>query len=391
MKSRVDHSTSAPSSFAERANAWFWQRVSSSVEVPADSLGLFRWIYGVFLLVETPYFAWIDHVPHGLFNPPILSPAFLLGGFPASPFFSILDAIVVASLCLVTVGYRTRFFTVVLIAGLLAGFNFRYSFGKVDSDIIILMVLVCMEMAGWGNYYSIDVLLGRVDRVASLEAQHQANRGLSLFAVLLSFGMITAGLGKARSWIDFNLRTSGFLMWFYPQYYDLGRHLLLAKWVPHIPIPALELGDYLGPMFELSGFPALLYSRRTWRMWLFIACTFHLMNALLLNIAFNEQALSYLLFVDLSSVAFTRWQRFAQRRVIVALSCFVFFLGMSHIVMRSFGYGSRIVFVSSVDREQPFFLYFCIPICAFVLARLARALVGPHRDGRNRREHAALD
>src|SRR5262249_35858758 len=148
----------------------------------------------------------------------------------------------------------------------------------------------------WGNHHSIDSLRGRIEPISAEAAATKATRGVSLFAVLLAFGMVTAGLDKARSWIDFNLGTSGFLSWFYPQYYDLGRHLLLANWVPRIPIWLLEVADYLAPALELSGFAFLLYSRRAWCFWLFLACGFHLANALLLNIAFTQQALSYLIF-----------------------------------------------------------------------------------------------
>lgn len=354
-----------------RANAWFWRRVASSVEVKASSLGLFRWIFGLFMLVEAPYFAWIDRVPHGLFTPPIFSPVFLLPGFPPSPFFSILDVIVIASLCCVTIGYRTRFFTVVLIASLLVGFLFRYCFGKVDGDSQLFMVLVCMEIAGWGNYYSIDALLGRIEPISADAAATKATRGVSLFAVLLAFGMVTAGLDKARSWIDFNLGTSGFLMWFYPQAYDLGRYLLLANWVPRIPSWLLEVGDYLAPAFELSGFAFLLCSRRAWRLWLLLACGFHLANALLLNVAFTQQALTYLIFIDLSRFGVNRWRHLNQRRIITGLTLLVGSMGIWHVVSRSLGQGSRILFVTSVAKEQPFILYLGVPICALVLGALA--------------------
>jgi len=366
---------SAPLRFARGANDWFWQRVASSVEVPAASLGVFRWIFGLFLLVETPYFAWIDRVPHGLFTPPIFSPAFLLPSFPPSPFFSVLDAVVIASLCCVTVGYRTRLFTVMLVASLLVGFNFRYCFGKADADSLYFIVLVCMEIAGWGNFYSIDSLRGQIEPMSAKAAATRATRGVSLFAVLLAFGMVTAGLEKARSWMDFNLGTSGFLMWFYPQYYDFGRHLLLANWVPRIPIWQLKVGDYLAPTFELSGFAFLLYSRRAWRLWLFIACGFHLVNALLLNIGFNEQALSYLAFVDLSRLTVNRWRHLDPRRMIAGGTLLVGSMGMWHVVSRSLGHGSRVLLVQNVAKEQPFFLYFCIPICAVVLWALARELL----------------
>jgi hypothetical protein len=154
---------------------------------------------------------------------------------------------------------------------------------------------------------------------------------------------------------------------------------LRTEWVPRIPRLLLELADYVAPAFELSGFAFLLYSRRAWRLWLLLACGFHLGNALLLNIAFTQQALTYLIFVDLSRLAVNRWRHVNQRGLIVGLTLLVASMGIWHVVSRSLGHGSRILFVQNVAKEQPFFLYFCIPICALVLCALARELLARTR------------
>lgn len=95
--------------FVDRACAVFWGRVARATGAQARSVGIFRWIYGLyFLALEAPSFTFIDEAPRAFFDPPVLSLAFLLDGFPPPPFFRILDLFSVLALALVTIGYRTR-------------------------------------------------------------------------------------------------------------------------------------------------------------------------------------------------------------------------------------------------------------------------------------------
>jgi hypothetical protein len=350
----------------ERANGWLWNRVVGTTRVPPESLGIFRWIYGLYLLLfQAPHFGWLDQAPRAFFDPPLLSLGYLVGRFPPAPFFTLLDAVCIASLCLVTVGLRTRAFTAALLAGQLVGFSFQYCFGKIDHDnVLLLSVLVAMLLADWGRHHSIDAWLHPPER-----APARAERGMALLGVLLAFGMVSAGLPKAVSWIDFDLRTSGFLWWYYPGRHSLGRNLLLADLVPRIPPLVLEAMDYVGPGLELLGFPALLGSRRTWRAWLLACCLFHLGNALVLDISFAGQAVCYLAFVGFIAPRPT-WLGKAGLALVAGA-------GLCHFAMRVAGRGSALLFAGA--HQVRWSLYLSIPILAAVILLIARDLTGPRR------------
>src|SRR5262245_60105430 len=123
------------SSFA-RASAWFWGRVGAAVESSAESLGLFRVGYCLYLLLlDAPYFAWIDRAPRAFFEPPWLSLANLCPSFPPAPFFKLLDSVELLAVVCMGLGYRTRIATGVVLIASLVGHNFQFSFGKLDHPL----------------------------------------------------------------------------------------------------------------------------------------------------------------------------------------------------------------------------------------------------------------
>ncbi len=350
------------SRFAERACAAFWARVARAASVPAPSLGVFRWLYGLYFLgLEAPSFTFIDLAPRAFFDPPVLSPAFLLDAFPAPPFFRVLDLLAVAALGLMTVGYRTRTATLSLFVLRLVGASFHYSFGKIDHDILALAILPCMWLADWGRHYSLDAR-SRQDEVVGTA------RGTALFAVLLAFGMLTAGLPKAMVWIDFDLETSGILSWYYPQLATLDRQRLLAPYVGALPALLREGGDYLGPLLELSAFAALLHSRRAWLGWLLLASVFHLINVLLLNINFISYAVLYCCFANLEALGpfVRRWlPGFIAAAAIMA---------SWHLLTRALWVGGPVVFAAGPAESEVAGLWSSLPVFAFVVVLLGSNL-----------------
>jgi hypothetical protein len=54
-------------------------------------------------------------------------------------------------------------------------------------------------------------------------AKKQQRRVLAILAVILCFGMFTAGFEKARHWIDFDLTKGGFIDWFYSGFFSTDR------------------------------------------------------------------------------------------------------------------------------------------------------------------------
>lgn len=279
--------------YAEQLNNIFWKRVTQSTLIKESSLGIFRWIFGIFLLLFfVPQFSWIAQVPNAFFNPPYLSLANLLTQFPGDLFFKILTLLIITSLVCLTIGIKARLSSSIFLFCWFIGNNFQYSFGKIDHEIMMLALLLCMIFSNWGRHYALIA-----DKPLSRNSSQQA---LALFSVLLAFGFFTAGLAKALNWVDFDFSTNGFLSWFYSGYYNLNRTLLLAPTILYLPKWIFEFFDYAAVVFELSAFIALLSSRKWWRIWLLVACLFHLSNTLLLNISFFNHFLVYLVFVDFS-------------------------------------------------------------------------------------------
>lgn len=278
----------------KKINSLFWSRVVNSTTLDVKSLCAFRIILGIFLLtLKFPSFSWIADLPQGLFYPPILSIANIFDGFPGSNFFLVLDILLLISLTCITLGVKARTSTILFIVLYVVGLSFNYSFGKIDhGTTLLIFTLVCMSFSGWGTHLALCP-----DKKIKADSP---NISLSLLSVILCFGMFTAGLPKALSWIDFDTSTSGFLSWYRQGFYNLGRVYFLAPYVNFLPNWIFEVFDYSAVLLELTPFFFLLHSKKAWRIWLLIATIFHLSNCLLLNIPFTLNGLVYLAFIDFS-------------------------------------------------------------------------------------------
>ena len=274
----------------QKAQVW-----KSQYCIDANSLGLYRILFCLwFILFKPSSYAWIGDVPKAFYQPPILSFASLLNTFPDRSFFLFLDTIIALSLFLVAIGFLTRCSTATLLIAQLIGNNFQYSFGKIDHSIFVQCVLLVMLLANWGRALSVDQLIFRT--------KDNRARSIWLLAVFLAFGFFTAGFGKAMHWIDFDLQTNGFLNWLYSGYYTLDRQRLLAPFAMNArPLWIWEFADITAVIFEL-GFLLALFRRRSFMIWLWIACMFHLANCLILNISFAHYSICYLAFVPWTKI-----------------------------------------------------------------------------------------
>lgn len=365
----------APFAFADRLVAGFWSRVARNTDTNFESLACFRVCYcTIVLYFWAPYSAWVDRAPRAFFDPPVLSLANVFSSFPPAPFFALLDGVVIVCLAFMAVGFLTRWATAVFLVGMLLGASFQNSFGKIDHCIMELVLPACMLLSDWGRAGSIDSLLGRVH--PSAKAEQRRRQGLALFAVVLVFGMVTAGVPKAIDWIDFDLHTSGFLGWYYPNRYAVGRAYLLSAIVPHVPLLVLEVGDYFATFLELSGFLALLASARWFRLWLAVAELFHLLNDLTLNISFLGQMLLYAVFVNYqrcSAPVATVCAALARRPVLAGVGLVVAIPTAIHLVARwGFDTGFGVILAPGIHRSYLIQLYVTIPVGVTLLALLGR-------------------
>ena len=334
---------------------------------------MFRWIIGLYLLIfDAPYTTWIGRAPRAFFNPPTFSLSYLVGHFPPEGFFLALDVTGILALGAMTIGWKTRWSTAVLLITRVIGLNFGYSFGKIDHvEILLSVLLLCMVMCDWGGA---DQPRNGAD--PTTRSPLWTDRALALIAVAIAFGFLTAGLVKAPDWLTPDVGSSGILSWYYPNLIELGRSHLLAGAVPDIPLALLKVGDWAAVLLELSGFLFLLRGRVTWRVYLLLVSLLHITNILILNIGFSTQAIIYLVFVDLSLLQ-TRISR--TRPALVALACGV---AVVQIVVRVGGTGSPTAFMMDRTTAGVFMLYVGLVVGLCVVGALVREIaIERRRDG----------
>lgn len=262
-----------------------WGRIIASSELTDTTLRAYRLVLpGLYLLFYLPSYNWIATLPDAWYDPPPLSSAVFFSSFPDLWILQITQTLLVLCLALLMAGVKPRL-TGLLFCGLhLFITSFEYSVGKIDHVAhLFTLCFFSFSLGNWG---------GGVPRKFRLPIPCG-----TLLALLLSFGMFTAGFEKAIRWIDFNSDTSGFLSWYFSGYYNLGRDQLLAPFVTAIPKLGLELMDYSAVALELSPLACLLLGRRYWITWCAIACSFHAGTTLLLNISFPYQLFGYLPFI----------------------------------------------------------------------------------------------
>lgn len=263
-----------------------WTNIIATTRVETSVISNYRRIYTLFLLVIfLPNTLWLGTLPDALFDPPQISIPALLSGFPNATIILSLHLLIILGIVLTAINKYRVLAGISTVALTLFLFSFVYSLGKIDHNIMLFMVLFCFSLGDWGDFqngkYGILPIPGE-----------------TLLAIFLAFGMFTAGILKARHWIDFDLDASGFLSWFYNGYFNINRTELLADSVFSIPPLLIESFDYLAVFFELCPFLVLISGKRMWwKAWILIACSFHLANLLFLNIPFLIHTIVYLPFI----------------------------------------------------------------------------------------------
>jgi hypothetical protein len=368
----------------DRGIGWFWARVAASTTPVTEGLGFLRVLTGLFfMLIVPPYAYWVGTSPPAFFNPPRISAMALLSGFPSTPVMWLADIAAFACACCLLLGVYARASSLLLtVIGVLSS-NATMCFGKIDHDAMLWTFLGCMAFSGWGRSLAL-----RPDKPSRWDNPEKA---FALMAVCLAFGMTVIGVHKALGWLDFDLKTNGFLGWFVHGYFVDGRTDLLADLVPRIPPLGLELMDYSGVVFEGGCFVALLLGRRVWRIWVLAACLFHLTNILTLNIPFLQNLLIYLAFVDFSAVQ-RKLEPWLQARA-VRIAAVVVGVGMvlAHLLLRRAGIGRWLLFVFDENHDNPFVLRFSAVVYVVAFAVVARDLARRWRLPRAAAEPASAE
>jgi hypothetical protein len=358
--------------FVERFLGIGWKRIEDSCSNDARSLAVFRIVWGVFILLfYAPYSAWVAQIPQAFYKPPVLSAAFLCTGFPPYWVLLTMDLARIWLVVLITIGVKTRICTILLCLLTFGSSNFVYSLGKIDHDALTWAVALCLAFTNWGVAFALIP-----DRPVKPKV---AARASATAGVLIAFGMFSAGFEKALHWINFDLSSSGFLSWFYPLYYTLGRTFLLAPVVLKVPPQFFKVCDFVAVALELSPFFFLLAGRVPWRFWLLTATVFHIANALLLNISFYLEVLVYLPFVALGHyIGKTRIGDGATMPLfpfrIPLIACPII-LGMAHTVQRLGGGGAQFLFIAGSSDLSPLVLYVSLALLILGAGVIAADLI----------------
>ncbi len=347
----------------------------------AGRIGLYRIIYGLFYLwtmQPLSYYTAYARLPEDQWDP-IATISWLEHSRPAPFLFHIMPLVLVVSLVLLTIGFRTRLATLlVLIAGtFLTGAYYSFT-GKVDhgNTFMVVYIPAIMLFSRWGDTYSLDSVL-KARRAISVSSKADSwvyiwpMRAILLLLSLMFFG---AGYFKLRGgdWFgDMNLFPSllinqnaiAVIRSFIPNPLN---HLIAD--IPLITIP-LQFG---GILFELC-FPLAILNHRWRNLFVSTGLLFHAFNVFFLNIIATPMIILYLLFVDWQTVYERLWlplrERFLRRLstpVLIALLIMVVLLWTIAPIVRP----------SSAALELRSIWYVVTPIALAAFLKSAFELVG---------------
>lgn len=274
----------------ERLDRWIFDGYGAT----AGGLALYRMAFVLFVVLfvapghsSTEDFAALFGFPAAFYAPPP-GPMQVFSGFPPAWVGGVVQGLLSLSLAALFVGYRTRLAAVLTGALFLFGYGFSYAFGKINHNILFVLVPLVMAPSGWGAALSVDARRGVRRPVARWT--------LSMLALLVGFGFFTAGFAKLiGGWLDPTTHaTQGHLV---KQFFVRGRQDLLAPQALGLSNGFVwEVLDYLTVFFEL-GFLVAVFVPRLFRLFAAAAVLFHCSTVLMLNIAFTFNLIVYAAFL----------------------------------------------------------------------------------------------
>lgn len=293
-------------SLTSRFDRWIFD----SYEATPAGLALYRITYAAFaLLFVAPghgryaSFTSLATLPDALFLPPP-GPMQLASGFPSSHFFEALHLCLSVALVAVLFGFYTRTASIATTVLFLVGYGFSYSAGKINHNMLFILLPAVMAFSNWGAAYSFDASTSPTSR-------RVASWPITFIVLLVGFAMFTAGLPKILGgWLDLSTQaTQGRLA---RQFFVHGRRDLLAPVAIHLDWPLLwELFDIVTVCFEVGFLLAVLHPLAT-RVFAAGAIAFHTGVMLVLNIAFSFHFIVYAAVLPWTRIA--RWVPTAFRR-----------------------------------------------------------------------------
>jgi len=272
----------------DRFSRWIFDSYHPS----AEGLALYRiftaLMFLFFLMPDATYYSDLADFPDDFFTPPP-GPMMFFNEFPPAWFFYTVHSLLALSWICVLVGYKTRISSLLAAALMLVLIGFIFSIGKVNHQMLLVLLPAIMAFSNWGGTYSMDSYLSGKTAEAN-------GWPLTLLALFIGFMMFTAGFPKILGgWLNGNtLATQGHL---FNQYFVRGRTELLSGFMVELNMPWLwSLLDWATVLFEAGFLIAVLRAGWT-RLFVCLAVLFHFSTMLTLNIAFLVNFPAYAAFL----------------------------------------------------------------------------------------------
>jgi|AntRauTorcE11898_2_1112593.scaffolds.fasta_scaffold09634_2 uncharacterized membrane protein YphA (DoxX/SURF4 family) len=284
-------SFSKPSNKKSRFAFSSW--MDDSLQPSSQGWALYRIFYGLFvfffMLPSQRMYAFLGDLSTDFFLPPP-GPMMLFERFPPEWMLLMMHYLLIAALILLVAGFYTRWASLGVAVLLLLLKGFIYSVGKIDHDIILVVIPIFMAFSGWGKSYSVDAW--RLNDDSKKDKQW----ALPVLALVIGFMMFTAGFPKILGgWLDVNTQAS--YGHFLTQYFGSGRQDLWAPYGFYIGEFWWEVADYATVIFEV-GFLIAIINPKSTRVFISLAVFFHAGTMLFMNIAFLPNFIAYAAFLN---------------------------------------------------------------------------------------------
>ncbi|WP_340104846.1 HTTM domain-containing protein [Rhodohalobacter sp. 8-1] len=273
-------------------NNWFDRWIFESYQPTIQGLALFRIFASLlilfFLMPDAAYYTDLASFPDDFFTPPP-GPMMFFDSFPPAWFFYSIHVLLALSWICVLIGFKTQKASIAAAIFMLILLGFIFSIGKVNHQMLIILLPLLMAFSSWGGAYSFD---------AGLSGKKTKANGwtLTLLALFIGFMMFTAGFPKILGgWLNGDtFATQGHLL---NQYFIRGRTELLSGYMVSMNIPLIwGILDW-GTVFFETGFLIAVLRAGWTRLFVCFAVFFHFSTMLTLNIAFLVNFPAYAAFL----------------------------------------------------------------------------------------------
>jgi uncharacterized membrane protein YphA (DoxX/SURF4 family) len=259
----------------------------------ADDLAVYRVLYASYVLVGVlPAGLWIRELPQAAFSPP-MSPMAFFRHYPPYGFMVTVNVVALLLASALLLGWRTKVASFGLALGMLVLRAVSYADGKIDNDILVVLIPLLFGFSGWGTRFSLDARRQRSGDAATDERRAWLG---AIFALLIGLAFWTAGSAKLRGgWLS--LHTHATLSHLLPNFYVTGRHTLVAGWaLVALPWWAWKAMDLTTVAWE-STFVLAVPRRTAFRIYCAIGALFHFGVWQLFGITVAINAIGYAAFV----------------------------------------------------------------------------------------------